>query len=114
MKEEKVITLPEFKMVVESIRSDIKKMSEGLNHRLDKMDARQDKTDGSLSAIKEHTGVLTIEIHEIKEELRSLKKQGSLLHEGQTEIKNDSKTKIERGEFAKLEKRVAKLENKVA
>ena len=99
---------------MENLRGDIKKMSEGLNHRLDKMDTRQEKTDATLHGIKEHVGALTIEVHEMKTEIFSLKKQVSLLNEGQTEIKNEFKNKVERGEFAKLEKRVVKSENKVA
>lgn len=142
MTDERGISMSEFKTVVESFQSDLKKVTEVMVYRFDRVDermdrmdgrmnrmegrmdqidghmnrmeGRMDKTEGSLHAIKEHTGILTIEVHEIKTEVLSLKDQVSLLHEGQTEIKNDLKIKVERGEFAKLETRVANLENKVA
>ena len=48
---------------------------------------------------------MTVDVH-------GLKGQVALLHEGQTEIKNSLKQKVDRDEFAALEMRVARLENK--
>lgn len=107
MPKKKVITLPEFKTVIELIREDIKKMGEGLNHRLDKLDGRMEKAEDKLRNVKEHVGALTVEV-------RGVKQQVALLHEGQTEIKNSLKQKVDRDEFARLEMRVAKLENRAA
>ena len=50
----------------------------------------------------------------LKSDVGSLKEQVAFLHEGQTEIKNSLKLKVDRDEFFGLEMRVARLENKVA
>ncbi len=86
MPKKKVITVLEFKVIEEHIRTDIKKMTEGMNHRFDKIE-------GGISSLKE---------------------QVALLHEGQTEIKYSLKQKIDREEFARLEMRVTRLENRTA
>jgi hypothetical protein len=86
MSAKQVITMSEFKTVVESFRSDMKKLTEVVNHRFDK----------------------------VENKIRTMKEQISLLHEGQAEIKNELKQKVDRNEFGKLEIRVARLESKVA
>ena len=50
----------------------------------------------------------------VEADIYSLKEQVALLHEGQTEIKNELKQKVGQAEFGRLEMRVAKLENKAA
>jgi hypothetical protein len=86
MTEKKVITLSEFKTVVESVESKIKALTEGIGNIQTKIDVG----------------------------FRSLSEQVAILYEGQTEIKHDLKRKVDRDEFAKLELRVARLENKAA
>ncbi len=86
MTEEGKITMSEFKTVVENFTSQVQKVAEGVMHLSDKLDS----------------------------EFASVKEQIALLHEGQTEIKIGLKQKIDRDEFSSLERRVTKLENKVA
>jgi methyl-accepting chemotaxis protein len=93
MAEKKVMTLSEFKTVVESFQSDLKKMSEAIQ-------SVQSKVDHGFQYMHE--------------QFTSVKEQVALLHEGQTEIKNELKQKVSRDEFSRLELRVAKLENKAA
>lgn len=93
MSGEPVISMNEFKTVVESFQSDLKKVSEAIQSVQSKMN------DG---------------FQYMHEQFGSLKEQVALLHEGQTEIKNDLKQKVDRDEFGRLELRVARLENKAA
>lgn len=86
MPKKKVITLNEFKVVIEDIKTDIRKVTE----------------------------VMQAEFKIVKSDIRTIKEQIALLHEGQTEIKNNLKQKVDRDEFARLEMRVAKLENRAA
>lgn len=86
MPKKKVIPLNEFKVVIEDIKTDIHKVVE----------------------------VMQAEFKIVKSDIRSMKEQIALLHEGQTEIKNLLKQKVDRDEFARLEMRVAKLENRAA
>lgn len=90
MAEEGKITMNEFKTVVETIRTDIKKVVEVVNHRFDRVE------------------------HDVK----SLKHEVGRLHEGQTEIKAELRTglknRVTYADLNKLEKRVVRLENKVA
>lgn len=88
MSDEKVITLTEFKVLMESIESKFKKIMEVMDFRFRKVDERFDV----------------------------MAEQIGLLHEGQTELKAELraglKDKVSYGDFAKLEKRVARLERK--
>lgn len=93
MSEKKVISMSEFKTVIEGFRSDIKKMSEVMMHEF--------------QVGREDRGAM-------KGQMESVKEQIALLHEGQTTIKSELKEKVAREEFSQLEMRVAKLENKVA
>jgi hypothetical protein len=86
MSEEPKITMIEFKIVIEDFKSEQKKMSEHILHLDQRLEA----------------------------EFRSVKGQIALLHEGQTEIKIGLKQKVDREEFSNLEKRVARLESKIA
>jgi len=107
MREKQVITMSEFKTVVENFQSDIKKLAEAMQYgfetvnaelRYVKADIRElkDKTDRIGTKTDVHTGQL------------------AQLQEDVTDIKNSFKLKVDRDEFAKLEMRVTKLENKVA
>ncbi|MCK5240965.1 hypothetical protein KAR34_00815 [bacterium] len=121
MKEKKVITLSEFKTVVEDIKSDIKRVTEVMLHEFGV--AKEERT-----VLKEQMGILTVAVNVLKTDVSTLKtdvsilktdvstlkEQSVLLHEGQTEIKNELKQKVGRDEFAKLEVRVARLESKAA
>ncbi len=93
MPEEPKITMSEFKTVMESIRTDFKGFSESLAAMDTKINAGFQRMD---------------------EQFTSVREQIALLHEGQTEIKNELKQKVDRQEFSNLEKRVARLESKVA
>ncbi len=91
--EKKVITLNEFKTVIESVNSNIKKLGEAAQYN-------QEKTEKSLDKLENNQEIM--------------KEQIVLLHEGQTEIKGLLHEKVERGEFIKLQKRVGRLERKQA
>lgn len=90
MTEERGISMSEFKTVVEFFRSDLKKVVEVMNHRFDKVET----------------------------DIRTVKQEIALLHEGQTEIKADLRTSLKERvtyqDFNKLEKRVSRLERKTA
>jgi hypothetical protein len=128
MEEEGKITMTEFKTVVEGFHSEIKKIIEVMQHRfgvvdtkleivgkrLDKHDTqfvliqqKFDKIDRRFDQVDQTMGDMQTDIHSIKE-------QGKLLHEGHVEIKAELKRKVSEDEFEKLEKRVARLESKVA
>lgn len=91
--EEGHITMNEFRTVVESFRSDMKKIVEVMNHRFDTVDHRFDTLTQEIKTVKTHVG---------------------LMHEDLTEIKADLKAKVPYDEFNRLEKRVARLERKSA
>jgi len=104
MVEEGRISMTEFNTVVENFRSDIKKVVEVVNHRFDRVDGRMDGLEGRMDKMEGN--------------ICSMKEQIGLLHEGQTEIKaelkSELKNKVSYAEFEKLEKRVVRLETKVA
>jgi cell division protein FtsB len=100
MTEKKVITLSEFKTVIEEVKSDIKKV-------VDVVQYNHSQNQSEFQAVRKEIGYLT-------RKTDSLTAQVALLHEGQTEIKNTLKQKVDREEFASLEMRVARLENKAA
>jgi hypothetical protein len=100
MPEEPKITMTEFKTVIEDFKSEQKKISEYMLHLNNKMD-------NGFQEVQKELGYL-------KGKSDSLSEQVALLHEGHTEIKSMLKQKVDRDEFDKLEKRVARLETKVA
>jgi BMFP domain-containing protein YqiC len=93
MSEDRGISMSEFKMVVESFHSDLKKISEVVQHIHSQV---QNGFQG------------------VNEQLASVKEQIAVLHVGQTEIKHALKRKVDQDDFDKLETRVTTLENKVA
>ncbi len=107
MTEKKVITLSELKTVMEEVATNYKKIIEVVQHNHSETQAEFQIIKGDIRSLKEQAGVLTVDVH-------GLKGQVALLHEGQTEIKNSLKQKVGRDEFAALEMRVARLENKAA
>ncbi len=114
MSAKQVITMSEFKTVVESFRSDMKKLTEVVNHRFDKVENKIRTMKEQLGVVTMDTTVLKTDVGTLKTDMSSVKEQISLLHEGQAEIKNELKQKVDRNEFGKLEIRVARLESKVA
>lgn len=121
MSEEQGISMSEFKMVVESFQSDLKKVSEVIQHnhtqvqgdlRVLKTDVASLKTD--VGYLKSEVGSLKNQVGYLTDQVGSIKEQIGILHEGQTEIKQSLKQHVTRDEFDKLEMRMTKLENKVA
>jgi predicted nucleic acid-binding Zn-ribbon protein len=104
MAEEWGITMSEFKTVVESFRSDLKKVVEVINHRFDKMENEISGLKGDASSLKT--------------DMRTVKQEIAFLHEGQTEIKAELRTSLKERvtyqDFNNLEKRVSRLERKTA
>jgi hypothetical protein len=92
--------MTEFKTVVEEFKSERKKMTEFMLHLDEKMVSGFQKMDAGF--------------HRVTTDIASLKQQVALLHEGQTEIKSELRRKADYEDFAKLEKRVARLERKTA
>jgi hypothetical protein len=103
MPEEPKITMTEFKTVIEGIHSEIKRVSEVMLHNFGQVDTKLQKLDRIEGRLEK------VEINVL-----AIREQVALLHEGQTEIKNELSQKVGRDEFGKLEVRVAKLESKVA
>jgi len=97
----------EFKTVVESFRSEIRKVAEVTSHVFEKvqsMDGRMGKIEGRMDRMEG--------------DLHGLKEQVGLLMEGQTELKAEIraglKDRVTYQDFEKLEKRVTRLERKTA
>jgi len=85
--------MPEVKAVVESFPAGLKKIVEVMNYRFDKLEVKVTVIESNIEVMKEQIG---------------------LVIENQTEMKIEFKNKVDREEFSKLEKRVARLEHKVA
>jgi len=111
MADEKVITLREFKVVMEGVDSKLRKIVEVMDFRFGKIDERFGKIDEQFGKIDE-------KFNKIDERFDVLEEQIGLLHEGQTEIRAELraglKDKVSYSDFTKLEKRVARLEHKSA
>ena len=107
MEEEGKITMTEFKTVVERFEDNQKKIVEVMNHRFDRMEGRMDRMETDITTIKGDITVMKGGIHSLKHEV-------ALLHEGQTAIRADLRKKVSYDDFEMLEKRVTRLENKVA
>lgn len=105
MNEENIIT--QFKVIAEDLRSDMKKMSEGIFARFDGVDKRMDRMEGQLD--QQGSRIERLEVN-----MASIKEQVALLLEGQTEIRAELRHKVSYDDFEKLEKRVTRLEAKVA
>ncbi len=107
MNEEGSITMSEFKTVIESFQSDIKKLAEGMQHGFEVVNAELSYVKADIRELKEKTDRVEVKIDSHTEQI-------ARLQEDVTDIKNSLKLKADREEFAKLEMRVTKLENKVA
>ncbi len=118
MVEEGRISMTEFNTVVENFRSDIRKVVEVVNHRFDRVDGRMDGLEGRMGKMEGNMFVMEGHMDKMEGNICSMKEQIGLLHEGQTEIKaelkSELKNKVSYAEFEKLEKRVVRLETKVA
>lgn len=95
MPEEPIITMTEFRTVVEEFKSEQKRMSEYLLHLDQKMN-------NGFSKITEEFQGVDRRFIEVGAGIHSLNEQIGLLHEGQTEIKLSLKQKVDRDEFAGL------------
>lgn len=111
MEEEKVITLNEFKMVIEEVKSQIKKVVEVMEHRFSRIEERLGDFNTRFEHIDKRMDRQDVRTHSIAEQI-------ALLHEGQTAIKTELraslKDKVSYKDFDGLEKRVARLERKTA
>jgi hypothetical protein len=118
MSEEKVITLTEFKVMMDEMRSRDKKIIEVMQHNQDQNNKNFARLEGRMDRFENRTdrmeGEIKGEINGFKADVVSLKQEVALLHEGQTEIKGMLNQKVDREEFNKLEKRVVRLEHKRA
>jgi len=121
MTDERGISMSEFKTVVESFQSDLKKVVEvvlDLRTGVEtvKSDVRKNQQDVQQLRLEMKAGFYSVneQLSTVKEQITAVKEQIGLLHEGQTETKNLLKQKADQAEFANLEMRVARLENKVA
>jgi hypothetical protein len=114
MADERGISMSEFKTVVENFQSDLKKVVEVV---LD-LRAGLDAVKSDLGKHQQDTQQLRLEMKagflSVNDQFSMMKEQIGLLHEGQTETKNLLKQKVDQSEFANLEMRVTRLENKVA
>ena len=115
----------EFKTVVEQFRDDQKKFLEVMNHKFDQQEVRMTRQEKKSDSMMEQIALLhegqtamKAELNTAKDERNGMRDQISLLHEGQTEIKAELKTELKSrvtyADFEQLEKRVMRLENKVA
>jgi hypothetical protein len=111
MNEKGMISMSEFKTVVEQFKDSQKKIVEVINHRFDKSDVRFAKIEKDL---KKTNDVMTREFKIAHDERRSMREQIALLHEGQTGIRTDLREKASFKEVKELQKRVTRLENKLA
>ncbi len=114
MNEEGSITMSEFKTVIEGFQSDIKKLAEATQFGFETMNAEFRYVKADIRELKEKVDRLDVKTDQLSTKSDSHAEQIALLHEDVTDIKNSLKLKVDREEFAKLEMRVTKLENKVA
>jgi hypothetical protein len=102
MENEKVITLNEFKIVSEEIKSQIKKVVEVMEHLFSQVDKKFEHIDKRMDRQDNR--------------MMSLTEQIALLHEGQTaikyELRESLKDKVSYKDFNRLENRVDRLERK--
>jgi chromosome segregation ATPase len=87
--------------------NDVNKRFDDVDKRFNDVDKRFDDVDKRFDDVDRHFG-------KVDADISSLKQQVALLHEGQTEIKFELRRKADYEDFAKLEKRVARLERKTA
>lgn len=98
IKEYKEETMHHFDVVAEDLRSDIKVVAEGVevaNQRLD------------------HLEQLPAKVGTIKDDVEAIKINMDVMKQDISFIKNELKQKVDRDEFAVLEKRVGFLEGKL-
>jgi archaellum component FlaC len=114
MTKEKVITLSEFKTVIEEVNSNTKKIIEVMQHNFSQMDKRFDHVEQDIRILKTDVSVLKADVSVLKTDMHAVKGQVGLLLEGQTEIRSGLKGRVTYQEFEKLDKRVTRLEKKTA
>ncbi len=118
MSEEGKITMNEFKTVVERFEENQKKIVEVMNYRFDKIEGRLERMDTRQDKMEIRQDRMAGSLSSLEAKTDSMMEQIALLHEGQTEIKAELrsglKDRVTYSDFTKLEKRVVRLENKVA
>ncbi|MCD4814537.1 hypothetical protein K8S19_12710 [bacterium] len=135
MKEEGKITMSEFKTVVERFEDNQKKMIEVMNHRFDQQDIRIGRMEQRMGGVEQRMGGVEQRMGGVEQQMGGVEQQMggmegrmgriekqhvtmmeqiALLHEGQTEIKSELRSRVTNADFEKLEMRVVRLENRVA
>jgi uncharacterized phage infection (PIP) family protein YhgE len=128
MSDKKVITLNEFKTVIEGVNSNIKKLSEVMVHNFSvvkeqiavlqegqtELRSGQAVLRKDVTSLQEGQNALRKDVTSLQEGQNALRKDVKELQEGQVEIKNMLSQKVDRSEFTRLEKRVIRLEHKIA
>jgi len=128
MKEEGKITMSEFKTVVERFEDNQKKMIEVMNHRFDQQDIRIGRMEQRMGGVEQRMGGVEQQMGGVEQQMGGMEgrmgriekqhvtmmEQIALLHEGQTEIKSELRSRVTNADFEKLEMRVVRLENRVA
>ena len=105
IKEYKEETMRHFDVVAEDLRSDIKTVAEGVtvaNQRLHSLEQLPERVE----AIGDNVEAMKVSMNGVKQDMDVMKQDISF-------IKNDLKQKVDRDEFAALEKRVGFLEGKL-
>lgn len=121
MTDEGKITMSEFKTVVERFEENQKKIVEVMQHefgkineRFEKVDQRFEKVDQKFEKVDQRFNKIDQRFDKIENKITSLNEQVALLHEGQTAIRMELRQKPSLDMIEDLERRVTRLENKVA
>ncbi len=107
MTEEGMISLNEFKAVVERFESNQKKIVEVMNHRFDRVEADIHDLKDEVGILHEGQTMLKAQFAEMRQEFKEMRREHA-------EFKTELRCKADAEDVNKLTKRVARLERKSA
>ena len=107
MTEEGKITMSEFKTVVERFEENQKKIVDVMQHEFGKIQHQFGDVQHQFGTVQHALGTMNGKIGNLQEQV-------ALLHEGQTAIRTELRQKPSFDVIEELERRVTRLENKVA
>ncbi len=128
MAEEGMISMNEFKVIVEKFEESQKRIVEYMTHefgqiktefgevykRFDQQDKRMLGMMEQIAILKEGQTELKSDVFVLKEDMVMVKSELRTLADGQEAIRTDLRKKVDFDDFVKLETRVSRLENKAA
>ncbi len=114
MDEEGMITMTQLKTILEDFKSDIKRVTEVVQHGFAKLETKSDSHAEQIALLIEGQTMHSMRFEENAKQFAQVHEELAHVRVELADIKETLKPKADREELAALETRVTKLEHKVA